>query len=93
MTSLRERWFGATGRRVPEIALEDSIELGEALVLDSVDDVARLREAHEQGIPVVVRAATAEAVKSALARPEVACALVTDPALLDLDLRALTYDR
>ena len=34
-------------------------------MLDSVADVARLREAHEQGIPVVVRAASAEAVKAA----------------------------
>ena len=42
---------------------------------------------------MVVSAASAEAVKAALARPEVACALVSDPALLDLDLRALTYDR
>lgn len=92
MTPLRERWFGATGRRVPEIALEGSIDLQGALVLDSVGDLQRLRAAHEQGIPVVVRASTPEAVKEALARPEVACALVTDPALLELDLRALTYE-
>ena len=87
----RERWFGATGRRVPEIALEGSIDVGEALVLESVDDVEQLRNAHAQGTPVVVRAADAEAVKAALSRPEVACALVTDPALLELDLRSLTY--
>jgi hypothetical protein len=93
LTPQRERWFGATGKRVPELALEGSIELEGALVLDSVADVGRLRDAHERGIPVVVRAASAEAVKAALARPEVACALVTEPALLALDLRALTYDR
>ncbi len=87
----RERWFGATGRRVPEIALEGSIDVGEALVLESVDDVEQLRNAHAQGTPVVVRAADAESVKAALSRPEVACALVTDPALLELDLRSLTY--
>ncbi len=87
----RERWFGATGRRVPEIALEGSIDVGEALVLESVDDVEQLRNAHAQGTPVVVRAADADAVKAALSRPEVACALVTDPALLELDLRSLTY--
>jgi hypothetical protein len=87
----RERWFGATGRRVPEIALEGSIDLEGALVLDSVANLELLREAHERGTPVVVRAATAEAVKAALARPEVACAIVSDPALLDLDLRSLTY--
>jgi uncharacterized Ntn-hydrolase superfamily protein len=88
---VRERWFGATGRRVPEIALEGSIDIEGALVLDSLDDLPRLREAHERGTPVVVRAASAEAVKAALSRPEVACALVTDPALLELDLRSLTY--
>jgi len=87
----RERWFGATGRRVPEIALEGSIDVTGALVLGSVDDLEQLRNAHAQGTPVVVRAADAEAVKAALSRPEVACALVTDPALLELDLRSLTY--
>jgi hypothetical protein len=87
---VRERWFGATGRRVPEIALEGEFDVGDALVLDTVDDAA-LREAHADGRPVVVRAATAEAVKTALARPEVATALVSDPALLDLDLTELTY--
>jgi hypothetical protein len=92
VTPLRERWFGATGRRVPEIALEGTIELEGALVLDSVDDVEQLRRAHEAGTPVVVRAASAQAVKSALARPEVACALVPREDLLALDLRALTYE-
>jgi hypothetical protein len=91
VTQQRERWFGATGRRVPEIALEGTIDIGDALVLESVADVARLREAHDRGVPVVVRASSADEVKAALARPEVACALVTDPALLDLDLRSLTY--
>jgi hypothetical protein len=87
---VRERWFGATGRRVPEIALEGEIDVSEALVLDALDDDA-LREAHAQGRPVVVRAKTAVEVKAALARPEVALALVTDAALLDLDLTELTY--
>jgi hypothetical protein len=92
---VRERWFGATGRRVPEIAVEgeDEIPLHEALVLDDVSDVGRLREAHDQGTPVVVRATDEEGVAQALARPEVACVLV--PAerreLRDLDLRRLTY--
>lgn len=88
---MRERWFGATGRRVPEIALEGSIDLGEALVLDSVDDDETLRAAHADGRPVVVRSGDAAGVARALARPEVACALVTDPALLELDLSELTY--
>ena len=87
---MRERWFGATGRRVPEISLAGELDLEDALVLDAVEDDA-LRLAHEQGRPVVVRASTAEEVKAALSRPEVATALVTDPALRDLDLTELTY--
>jgi len=88
---VRERWFGATGRRVPEIALDGEVELTGALVLESPADTGALRTAHAEGRPVVVRAANAEEVKAALARPEVACALVTDPSLLDLDLTELTY--
>ena len=87
---MRARWFGATGRRVPEIALEGDLELGDALVLDALD-VESLRTAHEQGRPAAVRARSADEVKAALARPEVACALVDDPALLELDLTELTY--
>ncbi len=92
---MRERWFGATGRRVPEIVVEGEVELGldEALVLNDVSDDARLREAHAAGTPVVVRASDPESVTRALARPEVACVLV--PAdrrdLLDLDFRRMTY--
>ena len=90
---MRTRWFGATGRRVPEIAIEGELELDDALVLDEVADGGALREAHEQGRPVVVRAATPEAVKGALTRPEVACALVPPDRreLLELDLTELTY--
>jgi hypothetical protein len=88
---VRERWFGATGRKVPAIALEGSVDLAAALVLDSVEDDAGLRAAHERGTPVVVRARDAPAVRAALSRPEVSCALVTDPALLELDLAELTY--
>ena len=91
MNEPRERWFGATGRRVPEIALDGAIDVDGALILDSVDDEEALRSAHDAGRPVVVRAATAADVKRALARPEVASALVTDPALLELDLTELTY--
>jgi hypothetical protein len=88
---VRERWFGSTGRRVPELALEGSLELAGALVLDDVEDEASLREAHAQGRPVVVRASTQEAVKAALARPEVASVLVPGAELLALDLTELTY--
>ena len=88
---MRERWFGATGRRVPAIALEGSIDVAEALVLDGIDDVDALRSAHAGGVPVVVRANDEAGVARALARPEVACVLVSDPTLLDIDLPELTY--
>jgi hypothetical protein len=90
---LRERWFGATGRRVPEIAVEGELETDDALVLDDVSDDAVLKAAHEEGRPVVVRAQSPEDVKAALARPEVASVLVpeTRRELLDLDLTELTY--
>ncbi len=87
---MRERWFGATGRRVPEIALEGNLELDDALVLDAVE-IDALQAAHERGRPVVIRTRTPAEIKAALARPEVACALVTDPTLLELDLTELTY--
>ncbi|MDQ4019562.1 MAG: hypothetical protein M3188_06985 [Actinomycetota bacterium] len=92
---MRQRWFGATGRKVPQIALEgdDAVPLAEALVLDDVADDRRLREAHEAGTPVVVRASEPEAVKRALERPEVACVVVPRERadLLELDLRRMTY--
>jgi hypothetical protein len=92
---VRPRWFGATGVQVPEIAVEGEAELpaGEPLVLDDVSEVERLREAHAQGTPVVVRAASAEAVQAALERPEVACVLVPPDKrdLLELDFRRLKY--
>ena len=89
----RERWFGATGRRVPEIAVEGELETDDALVLDDVSDDAVLKAAHEEGRPVVVRAQSPEEVKAALARPEVASVLVPEARreLLDLDLTELTY--
>jgi hypothetical protein len=92
---VRERWFGATGRKVPELALEGdpSVPAGEALVLEDVSDLDRLREAHAEGTPVVVRAESEEHVLAALARPEVAAVLVPAdrPDLLELDLTRLTY--
>ena len=90
---MRERWFGATGRRVPELAVEGELELDDALVLDDAEDTKRLREAFDAGRPVVVRASTPAAIKAALSRPEVACVLVpADRAdLLELDLTELTY--
>jgi hypothetical protein len=93
---VRERWLGATGIRVPEIAVEGdpAFPVDEhILVLDGVDDAHLLRAAHEEGRPVVVRADTPEGVLRALARPEVASVLVPESAreLLDLDLVELTY--
>ncbi|HLM37852.1 MAG TPA: hypothetical protein VK287_08745 [Gaiellaceae bacterium] len=90
---MRERWFGSTGCRVPEISVEGDLELDDALVLDNVSDEAVLKQAHEEGRPVVVRAQSADAVKAALARPEVACVVVpeTKRDLLELDLTELTY--
>ena len=90
---MRERWFGASGRRVPEIAVEGELDVEGALVLDGPGDDTGIHVAHRHGTPVVVRAHTADEVKAALARPEVATVLVPPDRrdLLDLDLRELTY--
>jgi hypothetical protein len=92
---LRERWWGATGRRVPELAVDGdpAVPVEEALVVDGLDDPAPIREAFDTGRPVVVRADSADAVKAALARPEVASVLVPEGRadLLELDLTELTY--
>jgi hypothetical protein len=89
---MRERWFGATGRRVPELAREGDVDVAGALVLEGVD-AERLKRAFEEGTPVVVHATSAEGVKAALARPEVSCVLVPPERsdLLELDLTELTY--
>jgi hypothetical protein len=92
---VRQRWFGATGVQVPEIAVEgeDELPAGDVLVLNDVADVERLREAHAAGTAVVVRAGTPEAVQAALERPEVACVLVPPDRreLVELDFRRLKY--
>jgi hypothetical protein len=91
---VRERWLGATGLKVPEIAVEGELELPDGtLVVDDVADVDALQAAHAHGIPVVARASSPEQVKEALARPEVASVLVPPSRrdLLDIDLTALTY--
>jgi hypothetical protein len=90
---LRERWFGATRQRVPQLAVEGEIDFpAEPLMLDELDD-AVLRRAHEDGIPVVVRADNKEQLLAALARPEVASVLVPPEKrdLLELDLVKETY--
>jgi len=89
--SRRERWFGRTGRKVPEIALAGTVDVTGALELADVGDVAALQEAHAEGTPVVVHASSVEQVAAALARPEVSCVLVADEKLLALALADLTY--
>lgn len=87
---MRERWFGATGRRVPQIAVEGEVDLDGALVLDELDD-EQIRTAFDQGKPVVIRAKTQEGVLEALRRPEVS-SVIAPQDLVDLDLIELTYD-
>jgi len=88
---MRERWFGATGRKVPAIVLEGTVDVSDALVLDDVSDRVAIHAAHHAGTPVVVRCSTAEEVHAALSLGPVACALVTDTSLLSLDLAEMTY--
>ncbi len=88
---MRERWFGATGRKVPEIVLDGTVDLSDALVLGDVSDVAAIHAAHHAGTPVVVRCSTPEEVHAALSLGPVSCVLVTDEALLSLDLAGMTY--
>lgn len=103
---MRTRWLGATGVRVPEIAVEGEdldvagtgrVRVGQrevdALVLANVSGGEELHRAHLAGKPVVVRAANAAAVAAALAYPEVSCALVPPEQreLRELDLRRLKY--
>ena len=87
----RERWFGSTGRKVPAVALVGTIDVSGAMSLTDVGDVATLRAAHAAGTPVVVRADSVAEVAAALSRPEVSCVLVTDAALLAVDLADHTY--
>jgi hypothetical protein len=103
---MRERWFGATGLQVPEIAVEgEDLELPderharlgdrtfEILVADLAQNGKALARAHSEGVPVVVRGETSEDVRAALTHPEVACVLVPPSArhLRELDLTELTY--
>ena len=87
----RERWFGATGRKVPEVALDGTVDLEGVLLLDDVSDLAAIHAAHDAGTPVVIRASTAEEVHAALSLGAVSCALVSDETLLSLDLAGMTY--
>ena len=90
---MRQRWLGATGVRVPEIAVEGEVELPEDILWAEQADDEAIKAAHAEGHPVAAHASSAEEVKAALARPEVACVLVPPEhrELLDLDLTELTY--
>ncbi len=90
---MRERWLGATGIRVPEIAVEGELELPDDVLWAERAGAGELRSAHAAGRPVAAHAATPDGVKAALARPEVACVLVPPDRrdLLELDLTELTY--
>ncbi len=94
---IRQRWFGATGQRVPELAVEGDpdVPIDHALVLEDVSDEERLQSEYRKGTPIVVRARNADEVRRALARPEIASVLVPESAreLLELDLTELTYGR
>ena len=90
---MRERWLGATGVRVPEIAVEGELDVPEDVLWLDDATVDQVHAAHEAGRPVLARASTPEGVKTALAHPEVACVLVPPGRreLVDLDLTELTY--
>jgi aminoglycoside/choline kinase family phosphotransferase len=91
---MRDRWLGATGVRVPEIAVEGELDLPDGVLWLEDADEEEIHAAHQAGRPVVARASTPEGVKAALAHPEVASVLIPPQRrdLLDLDLTALTYD-
>jgi hypothetical protein len=91
---VRERWLGATGQRVPEIAVEGELELPDDVLWLETVGPEELKEAHAAGRPVAAHADSPTGVKEALAHPEVACVLVPPEHrdLLELDLTALTYD-
>jgi RNase P/RNase MRP subunit p30 len=80
---------------VPELAVEGdpAVPSEEALVLDGIENLLPISEAFRVGRPVVVRASSPEAIRAALARPEVAAVLVPEERrdLLELDLTKLTY--
>ena len=88
---MRERWFGNTGGASPSWRWKARSSSRVHSCSTASRTTRSLREAHAQGTPVVVRAVTPEAVKAALARPEVASVLVPNEELLALDLTELTY--
>ena len=76
---------------MPQIALEGTIDLEEALVLDDVSDLAAIHAAHEQASP-----SSSAHPRSRESTPRSRSArsparLVADPSFLELDLPQLTY--
>ena len=90
---MRERWLGATGRKVPEIVVEGELALPEDVLVLEVVDAKRCAGPSMQAGRSSCAPTLPKACGLALARPEVSCVLV--PAehreLTRLDLRTLTY--
>ena len=90
---MRERWFGATGRKITGIALEGTVDLEGALVLDDVSDL----KSDSRSAPTPEPRSSSDAptarrcTRGAVAGAPVACALVADESLLALDLAEMTY--
>ena len=93
---MRERWWGGSGRRVPELAVEgDPARAGRRgarrrLVARPAGDPRGVRRRHARSSSAP---SSPEDVRAALARPEVASVLVPEDRrdLLELDLTELTY--
>ena len=88
--AVSERWFGATGRRVPEIAVEGALDVAGALVLDDVPttrgSARRTRGSRSSSAPRRRRPSTRRS--RARRSPRV---LSRPTELLELDLAELTY--
>ncbi len=89
---MRERWFGATGRKVPAIVLEGTVELAGALDRSTTSPMwRRSTKLITRALRSWSAARSAEDVHAALSLGPIACALVTDESLLSLDLAEMTY--
>ena len=91
--AVRERWLGATGRRIAEIVVEGDVDFRTTRSCWRRSTKRLCATRSTAACRSIVRADTADEVRAALARPEVSCVVV--PAerreLLELDLRSLTY--
>ena len=91
---MRERWLGATGLRVPEIAVEGELELPEDVLWLESTTPRSCKEAHAAGRPVAAHADTPEGVRrlSPTPRSPACSSPPSSRELVELDLTALTYD-